>query len=283
MAIERIHSSDVQLFVNDQRVPAVESLNLSSSKELTDIPRLGFSHITERMLNADQSTEIDIGIYLTTGNTGVSPFYGPQQMQSGFLSTGKFDFKVKDKLGVTTISGGALTSYSLEGSVADIVRGRTSYEGDGAIFTSVGALTDEDASTDAFGGFFRPKDIEITSTNGDEGIATASLNIQDFSLSVDTSRASVTRLGTRVPRFRYPQLPSNGTLSFNIIKNKITGLNLSSLVCESGTIKIDLQDDDGNSVLDFTTSGCCLESVDESNSLDDNTTLSFSYYFPIIK
>ena len=108
MAIERIHSSDVQLFVNDQRVPAVESLNLSSSKELTDIPRLGFSHITERMLNADQSTEIDIGIYLTTGNTGVSPFYGPQQMQSGFLSTGKFDFKVKDKLGVTTISGGAL-------------------------------------------------------------------------------------------------------------------------------------------------------------------------------
>ena len=100
---------------------------------------------------------------------------------------------------------------------------------------------------------------------------------------MDTSRASVTRLGTRVPRFRYPQLPSNGTLSFNIIKNKITGLNLSSLVCESGTIKIDLQDDDGNSVLDFTTSGCCLESVDESNSLDDNTTLSFSYYFPIIK
>ena len=67
------------------------------------------------------------------------------------------------------------------------------------------------------------------------------------------------------------------------IKNKITGLNISSLVCESGVIKIDLQDDDGSSVMDFTTSGCCLESVDESPSLDDNTTVSFSYYFPIIK
>ena len=283
MAIERIHSSDVQLFVNDQRVPAVESLSLSSSKKVTDIPRLGVSHITERMLNANQSTQIDVGIYLTTGNTGESPFYGPQQMESGFLSTGKFNFKVKDKLGVNIISGGSLTSYSLKGSVGDIVKGNTSYEGDGAIFTSVGALTDADASTDTFGGFFRPKDIEITSTNGDEGIDTASLNIQDFSLSVNIGRKSVTRLGTRVPRFRYPELPSNGTLSFNVIKNKVTGLNISSLICESGAIKIDLQDDDGNSVMDFTTSGCCLETVDESPSLDDNTTISFSYYFPIIK
>tara|TARA_R110000737_G_scaffold105365_1_gene138437 strand:- start:120 stop:914 length:795 start_codon:yes stop_codon:yes gene_type:complete len=264
-------------------VPAVESLSLSSSKKVTDIPRLGFSHITERMLNADQSTKIDVGIYLTTGNTGESPFYGPQQMESGFLSTGKFNFKVKDKLGVNIISGGSLTSYSLKGSVGDIVKGNTSYEGDGAIFTSVGALTDADASTDTFGGFFRPKDIEITSTNGDEGIDTASLNIQDFSLSVNIGRKSVTRLGTRVPRFRYPELPSNGTLSFNVIKNKVTGLNISSLICESGAIKIDLQDDDGNSVMDFTTSGCCLETVDESPSLDDNTTISFSYYFPIIK
>ena len=64
MEIERIHSSDVQLFVNDQRVPAVESLNLSSSKKVTDIPRLGVSHISERMLNADQSTKIDVGIIL---------------------------------------------------------------------------------------------------------------------------------------------------------------------------------------------------------------------------
>jgi hypothetical protein len=283
MAIERIHSSDVQLFVNDQYVPAVESLNLSSSKKVTNIPRLGFSHIAERMLNADQSTEIEVGIYLTTGNTGVSPFYGPQQMQSGFLSTGKFDFKVKDKLGVNTISGGSLTSYDLNGSVGELVKGRTSYVGDGAIFTSVGALTDEDASTDTFGGFFRPKDIEITSTNGDEGIDSANLNIQDFSLSVNIGRNPVTRLGTRVPKFRYPELPSNGTLRFNVIKNKVTGLNISSLICESGAIKIDLQDDGGNSVMDFTASGCCLESVDESPSLDDNTTISFSYYFPIIK
>ena len=284
MAVERVHSSDIQLFVNNQRVPAVESLSFSSSKEVTDIPALGVSHITERMLNANQSTTLDVGIYLTTGNTGQCPFYGPQQMQSGFLTTGKFDFKIKDNAGVTTISGGTLTSYSLNGQVGGLVRGSTTHEGDGAIFTSDGALTEADGSTDAFGGFFQPEHIQITTeTNGDEGVGTSGLNIQDFSLSVSINRKAVTRLGERVPRFRFPETPSNGRLDFNVIKNQVTGLNISSLVCESGAIKIDLKDDAGVSVMDFVTSGCCLESVDENPSLDDNTTIAFSYYFPIIK
>ena len=38
-----------------------------------------------------------------------------------------------------------------------------------------------------------------------------------------------------------------------------------------------------SSVMEFDNSGCCLETVDESTSLDDNTTVSFSYYFPIMK
>ena len=71
--------------------------------------------------------------------------------------------------------------------------------------------------------------------------------------------------------------------SFNIIKNAVTGIDISKLVCDTGIIKIDLKDDANNSMFDFTTSGCCLESVEESNTLDDNTTVSFSYYFPIIQ
>jgi len=58
---------------------------------------------------------------------------------------------------------------------------------------------------------------------------------------------------------------------------------LSSLICDSGVIKIKLKDQDGASVMEFDNSGCCLETVDESTSLDDNTTVSFSYYFPIMK
>tara|TARA_Y100001973_G_C5145244_1_gene305058 strand:- start:358 stop:1209 length:852 start_codon:yes stop_codon:yes gene_type:complete len=281
---ERVHSSDIQLFINDQRVPVVTSLSTSSAKSLIDLPQLGVSHIKERILTSNQSTDITFETNLTTGSTGINPIYSFQQMQSGFLSTGEFDFTIKDTAGVTTISGGALTEYSIDGSVGDIVKGLTSYRGDGAIFTSAGALTSADQSKDFFEGFFRPEDIEITSTtNGDEGVDTASLNIQNFQISVSPSKKEVTRIGTRVPRFRYPELPAQGNLTFNVIKNKVTGINISSLICDSGVIKIDLKDFDGNSVMDFTTSGCCLEKVDESASLDDNTTISFSYYFPIIQ
>jgi len=284
MAIERVHSSDIQVFVNDKRIPAINSLDVNSAKQLEDISRLGVSHVTERILGPNQNSTISLGANLTTGATGIDPFYSFQEMQSGFLSTGAFEFKVKDVAGVTTISGASLTSYSVEGSVGDLVSENTEYIGDGAIFTPAGALQTSDQSTDEFGGFFAPRNIQITTeTNGDEGVDTTSLYIQSFSLSVSLEKQPVTRLGTRVPQFRYPAMPSQGSLDFKVIKNKVTGINISSLICESGVIKIDLKDSDDNSVLDFTTSGCCLESVDESTALDNNTEINFSYYFPIIK
>ena len=279
---DRIHSSDIQLFVDDQRIPSVTSLSISSPKSVVDIQRLGASHSVDRILTSNQSTTLTYDVNLTTGATGIDPIYSYQHMKSGFLSTGFFEFKAKDTVGVTTISGASLTSYSINGSVGAIVKGSSSYEGDGAIFTDAGALTSE--SNDIFDGFFRPEDIEITSSsNGDEGLDSASLNIQDFSISVSLQKNPVTRLGTRVPKYRYPQMPAQGTLNFNVLKTDVTGINISSLVCESGVITIDLKDRDNQSVLDFTTSGCCLESVEESTSLDDNTSVSFSYYFPIIK
>ncbi len=279
---DRIHSSDVQLFVDDQRVPSVTSLSISSPKSVVDIQRLGASHSVDRILTSNQSTTLTYDVNLTTGATGIDPIYSYQHMKSGFLSTGFFEFKAKDSVGVTTISGASLTSYSINGSVGDIVKGSSSYEGDGAIFTDAGALTSE--SNDIFDGFFRPEDIEIsTSSNGDEGIDSTSLNIQDFSISVSLQKTPVTRLGTRVPQYRYPQMPAQGSLNFNVLKTDVTGINISSLVCESGVITIDLKGRDNESILDFTTSGCCLESVEESTSLDDNTSVSFSYYFPIIK
>ena len=287
MSIERINSSDVQVFANtipDGRLPAINSLSISTNKAVSEIRRLGDLNVSGRILGSNQTTTLDMDMMLTTGATGIDPFYSFQQMHSGFLNTGKIDFVIKDLAGVTTILDTSIVNYSLNGSVGDLVRGATTYEGNAATFTPVGALERKDQTNDSFGGFFRPEDIEITTTtNGDEGIDTASLNIQDFSLSVNTPRTPKTRLGTRTPRFRYPELPAAGDLSFTVLKTKVTGLNLSSLVCQSGVIKIDLKGDDDTSVMDFSISGCCLETVDESTSLDDNTSVTFSYYFPILQ
>ena len=282
---DRIHSSDIQLFVGLETsvpIPAVTSLSVSSPKSVVDIQRLGASHSVDRILTSNQSTTLSYDVNLTTGATGIDPIYSYQHMQSGFLSTGFFDFKVKDKVGTTTISGATLTSYSIDGSVGDIVKGSTTYEGNAAIFTSDETLDSE--TNDIFGGFFRPEDIEITSViNGNEGIDSATLNIQNFSISVSLEKKPITRLGTRVPQYRFPEMPAQGSLNFDVLKTKATGINISSLVCESGAITVNLKGDSNQSVLDFTTSGCCLDSINESTSLDGNTSLNFSYYFPIIQ
>jgi hypothetical protein len=284
MGINRVHSSDTQLFVDGQRIPAVQSLTFTSEKNQNRLARLGVAHLTETILGPNQATTIDYSILLTTGATGIDPFYSYQQMQSGFLSTGSFKFEKKDVAGVSTVSGATLTSYSVAGAVGSLAKGDSSYRGDGEIFTSAGALTTE--STDEFGGFFAPQDITVSTevgAAGKEGVSSDELHIQDFSISVSIDKEPITRLGTRVPITRYPSTENAGSLQFNMVKNKVTGLDISALVCETGVIKIDLKDDDGNSVMDFVTSGCCLESVDESTALDDNTMISFSYYFPIIQ
>jgi len=284
MSIERINSSDVQVFVNNLRLPAINSLGVTTNKDVSEIRRLGDLNASERILNSNQTTSLKMDMMLTTGATGIDPFYSFQQMHSGFLTTGKFDFQIKDLAGVTTIEEASIVNYSLNGSVGDLVRGSTTYEGNASTFTSVGSLSSSDQTKDFFGGFFRPEDIEITTTtNGDESVDTTSLNIQNFSVTVNTPRTPKTRLGTRTPRFRYPDMPAAGDLNFSVLKTKVTGVNLSSLVCQSGVIKINLKGDNDASVMDFSISGCCLESVDESTSLDDNTNVTFSYYFPILQ
>jgi len=92
---ERVHSSDIQLFVNDQRIPAVQSVRFSSSKELADLRALGSTHVIDRILTSNQSTQIDLQVNLATGATGIDPIYSYQQMQSGFLSTGGFELQSK--------------------------------------------------------------------------------------------------------------------------------------------------------------------------------------------
>ena len=194
MAVDRIHSSDIQLFIDGSRIPAVNSLSLSTPKEVIDIQRLGTAHITERVLSSNQTTTLQMEMLLTTGATGVDPFYQFQQRHGGFLTTGKFDFQVKDTAGSTVMNDASLTNYSINASVGELIRGNATYLGVGATFSDGGAISIDDQSNDDFiKGFMRPQKIQITTTtNGQEGINTESLHIQDFSISVDLPRKNVT-------------------------------------------------------------------------------------------
>ena len=293
MAVTRVHSSNCQVFVPDffnnlrERLPLVQSLSISTSKDATELQPLGYLCYTDRILNSAQTTSLSFDHLISTGVSGINPFYEFQEQEEGFLSVSTTRFKIKDNAGESLISGAYLNSYDLNGAVGEVVKGSMSYEADTITFNAANVLTDADQSTDELANYnvFRPRNISVTTTAGlaSEGIESSALNIQNFNLSVSVGRDAKNRVGSRIPSFRYPTLPANGSLSFSVIKNQVTGIDMSNLVLEEGTIEIDLQDNDNNSIMNFTTSGCSLKSMTQSLQLDDNATIDFDYDFSIKK
>ena len=298
MAVTRVHSSDSQLFVNDvfgfetHRLPLLQSLTISTDKDVTDLQSLGEYYITDKILNSNQTTAVELTHLVSTGVSGSYPsatngypFYALQDQARRLLSTESYKFMAKDNAGETLITGAYPVSYNLECRVGDVVSATTSYDADTVTFN-----TDALTSADEFPHetletlpVFQPSKIAITTPDGleTEAMSSASLNIQNFTLSASVDRQPKTRVGSRIPTFRYPVLPANGSLNFSVVKNQVTGINMSNLVLEKGTIKIDLQDEAGVSRMNFLSSGCSLESVTESLNIDGNATMDFSYSFPI--
>tara|TARA_B100000945_G_C20425326_1_gene620205 strand:- start:5393 stop:6298 length:906 start_codon:yes stop_codon:yes gene_type:complete len=299
MAVTRVHSSDSQVFVNDifgfetHRLPLLQSLTISTNKDFTDLQPLGKYCYDDRILNSNQTTTVELTHLVSTGVSGFYPsasdgypFYALQNQARRLISIDSYKFKAADNAGETLVTGAYPTSYELRGAVGDVVSATTNYDADTVTFNAEGALTSaDDFPKDLLADLpvFRPQDISITTTAGleSEAMNSASLNIQDFTLSADISREPRKRIGSRVPSFRYPTLPANGSLNFSVIKNQVTGINMTNLVLDQGTIKIDLKDNAGTSMMDFVASGCSLESVSQSLGVGDNETMDFSYIFSI--
>ena len=298
MAVTRVHSSDSQLFVNDifgvetHRLPLLQSLTISTSKDVTDLQSLGEYYITDKILNSNQTTSVELTHLVSTGVSGFYPsatngypFYALQDQARRLLSIESYKFMAKDNAGETLITGAYPVSYALNGSVGGVVSATTNYDADTVTFNTDALTSDDDFPHETLDALavFEPSKIAVTTPDGleTEAMSSASLNIQDFTLSASVSREPKTRVGSRIPSFRYPTLPANGGLNFSLIKNQATGINMANLVLEKGTIKIDLQDEAGISRMDFVASGCSLESVSESLSIDGNATMDFSYTFPI--
>ena len=299
MAVRRVHSSDSQVFVNDifgfetHRLPLLQSLTISTSKDTTDLEALGEYDIRDRILNSNQTTNVTLAHLVSTGVSGFYPsssdgypFYALQNQARRLLSTDSYKFMASDNAGQTLITGAYPTSYNLIGSVGEVVGASTQYDADTVTFNPDHPLdSTDDFPQELLADFavFRPRNISVSTTAGleSEAMSSASLNIQSFNLSAYIAREPKTRIGSRIPSFRYPALPANGSLDFSVIKNQVTGINMTNLVLDKGTITIDLQDNEGNSVMDFVTSGCSLESVNQSLGIDGNATMDFSYTFSI--
>tara|TARA_R100000322_G_scaffold98098_1_gene61791 strand:- start:778 stop:1641 length:864 start_codon:yes stop_codon:yes gene_type:complete len=287
MALDRVHSSETQLFYTGVRIPAIQSINFSTEKQTTDIRHLGHLSYGERILNSNQTVSFSYSNLITTGASGQDPFYNYQLSDGGFMNTTSYGFNIKDFAGQNTITGAYLSSYSLKGSVGSFVEGESSYVGEVVSFDSSNAIGFSDMSSDTFD-VFQPRDISIV-TSGSMGsagtgvISTANLSIQSFDISVATSRQPINRLGSRTPEFRYPSLPIDGTLNVSFLKTAVTGIDMGPLIIDTGTITVELKDDADDTIMRFVNSGCSLKSVSEGVDLDGNNILNFSYVICIKK
>ena len=78
-------------------------------------------------------------------------------------------------------------------------------------------------------------------------------------------------------------MPIDGDFNISFLKNSVTGIDLSSLVVDTGTMSLDLKSDDGLTRMSYTLKQCSLKSVSESTDLDGNNSINFSYTFCVKK
>lgn len=280
--VVRVNSTDTQVSMKNQassnehsKLIGVQSASISTTKNFTELPELGKFGTQDRILNSNQTTNLNLNFILKSDKSN-DPFFG--NTSNGFLSTDKFSFKVKDLAGSNSVDDAYLSSYSLDFSVGQVPQGSIQFEADTVTFNSAEFLTDQDQGSESITAL-NPNQIRVT-TNFDEGVST-DLPVQSVSFQVSLDRKTITRIGERVPRYRYPDPNGNGEISFSVLKNDITGLDLTNLVLEKGQLNILFNDSGETDFKSFPIYDCSLVSVNESANLDQNTTLDFNYIFGI--
>ena len=277
MPVTRVHSSDTQVFVNSTRLLGVQSVDVSVEKSNTPIRSLSRLNNTDYLLNANQKIDLSLTYHAVTENGAFDPFFSVSN--SEVLSVEYFDFEILDNAGRQLISGAYLSNYSLNLAVGQVAQVSISYEADSISFDDTDILTPNEQSSDSYS-VYSPKEITVSGTSFDGQVNSSNLCIQSADISFAISREPITTLGTRTPRYRYPQLPIEGSIDLKILKNQVTGVDLSSLVLDKGSLAFYLRKANDYSIF-YNIHNCSLISISESNSLDGNAMLDFKYSFSL--
>jgi len=275
-SVTRIHSSDAEVYINTDRLNAVQSFSYENPKSTTEIRKLGSYKIEDRILNADQPINSTVNFLVTDyilENTA---------NRLDLLSLQTYTLKLVETAGTTTLSNSYLNNYNLNFSVGELAQGSYGFISDS--IDADGSSSEFSATSNDFN-VFRPQNMTVTTTL-DEGINSSDYAIQNCSISIPIQRTSTTRVGSRSPRRRYPVLPAQGTVSFSVIKKNVESVDLSSLVLKKGKLQFDISNtilgsESTYGTLNIDLYDCSLLSINNNNDLDGNATLDFNYTFPI--
>lgn len=282
--IDRIHSSDTQVFINNQRLIGVQSFAVDNPNTFEPLQNFGSHQIYDRILTNEQTVSISMDFVVVDTNPSNNaaqsvqdPFYSFQN--SGLISVENFKISSKDLAGEMIFNTGYLTEYSINGSVGDFVKGSVKYECDSYTYNTTNKLTYYSQTSDT-GTAFASKQI-IISGNSPDSVSSSAFHIQSFSLTAPIQRTAIYRMGKFSSDYRYPNLPANGSLSISMIKNNVTGSDISSLVLDKGTMFIEIKDCANNPKLQYKINNCSLVSISENLGLDDNASVDFNYEFSL--
>jgi len=275
--VSRVHSSDTQVFINDSRLKGVTNFDVSFDRETADLRGLHSLHIEDRINTEPEKVAVNLSWIM--GNDTSDPFFSVATGQ--IVSVENFTIEKKDIVGSEVIEGAYLTSYEVAAAIGDTINGKASYEAN-RFYTGAESLAYEDQSNDFNLSVFLPSKIVIDQTSIEGNVSSSGVSIQSFSVQVPIPRTTFRRIGTPVPKTRYPEIPVVGTTSFSILKNTGASFENDAVVLSKGNFTVSLYDCAGSGEISYHLQDCNLSSISESLDLDGNETVDFNYSFNVL-
>jgi hypothetical protein len=270
----RVHSSDTQIFINGVRLKGVSNFSFSKNRETLDLRGLHSLDVDDRISQTIDSIEANLSWVL--GNGIGDPFFDVGT--SGVTSVEKFLIEAKDTVGTNILSGAYLNSYEVSAAVGDLVNGSISYEVD-SHYWNTGKLSYSDQTQDSNTPFL-PKSIVVLPSGVECGVSSSGMAVQSLNFTIPITRKVVKRVGSTIPKTRYPEFPIIGDLSFSVLKNTLTGMS-GAVVLDKGSMSISMSDCGYNGDKTYFFPNCNLISFSESLDLEGNSTIDFNYKFSI--
>ena len=198
------------------------------------------------------------------------------------------------------IGNASLSSFSVEGSVGEIIQSTVNCEGLNMRFESAGTTLanpaiDPSNGDDAAGTAtlsdpttfnpgdltcLRPGDVILNLGNLDIGVGTSDLKVQSFNLSFDLSRTPLQALGSRFATSREIEFPVTITLTVEAVLGDLQDGTLSALLADdSATLNagIRINQPDGTFGMGYELKGAKLDSQEFSSSIGENKTVSLTF------
>ena len=203
---------------------------------------------------------------------------------------------------VIGIGNASLTSFSVEGSVGEILKSSVNCEGlnmrfsrattianpaisptDGSNAPGTATLTAPTAFVAGTLSCLRPGDVTLNlgGTGSDLGLDTSDLKVQSFNLSFDLGREPLQKLGSRFATSREIEFPVTVTLKVDAILGDLQIGTLSSyLSSDTNTIDASIRVNQPNSAnlgIAYELRGAKLDSQEFSSSIGDNKSVSLTF------